>query len=99
MGLRKLLRGYTSRRRVASIHTIAEKAHSRRLVVASPYTNIPFIALRAVSRRAPAAFCRPIDTPAAKIYYEKLQLVAAELPENLVLCRDARLCRPTHYTG
>jgi hypothetical protein len=67
---------------VASIHRESEKAHSRKLVVASPATNIPFyIALRAVSLCTPAAFCRPIDTPAARICYEELQVVAAELPE------------------
>src|SRR4028119_2320242 len=31
-----------ARRWVASIHRAAEKAHSRKLVVASPATNIPF---------------------------------------------------------
>jgi hypothetical protein len=30
----------------------------------------------------PAAFCRDIVTPAARICYEELQVVAAELPEN-----------------
>jgi hypothetical protein len=59
-------------------------------VVVSPATNIPFIALRALALRAPAAFWRDIDTLAARIYYEELQLVAAELPENLVLCSLAR---------
>jgi hypothetical protein len=52
------------------------------LVVVSPAANIPFIALRALALRAPAAFWRDIDTPAARIYYEELQVVAAELPEN-----------------
>jgi hypothetical protein len=64
------------------IHPITEKAHSRKLVVASPATNIPFyIALRAASPRDPAAFCGDIATPAARTCYEELQLVAAELPK------------------
>src|SRR5215212_5805982 len=78
------------RTRVASIHRVAEKAHSRKLVVASPATNIPFIALRALALRAPAAFWRDIVTPAARVYYEELQVVAAEFAGELVLCRDAR---------
>jgi hypothetical protein len=51
-------------------------------MVASPATYIPFIALRALSPNNPAAFWRDIVTPAARICHEKLQLVAAELPEN-----------------
>src|SRR5215203_697963 len=54
-----------------------------------PATNIPFIALRALSPRDPAAFCRDIVTPAARICYEELQVVAAELPENYS-CVDQR---------
>ena len=64
------------------IHRTAEKAHSRKLVVASPSTNIRHIANRAVSPWDPAAFCRGIATPAARICYKELQVVAAELREN-----------------
>jgi hypothetical protein len=35
-----------------------------------------------VSSRTPVAFCRDAVTPAARICYEELQVVAAELPEN-----------------
>jgi hypothetical protein len=53
------------------------------LMVASPATNIAFIALRAVPHRDPAAFWRDIATPAARICYKDLlQVVAAQLPEN-----------------
>src|SRR5215203_4968425 len=57
------------------------------------------MALRAVSPRAPAAFCRDIAAPAARICYEELQVVAAELPENQSCVALPGLCRPTHYTG
>src|SRR5215208_7014401 len=60
----------------------SQKAHSRKLVVASPSTNIRHIANRTVSPWDPAAFCRGIATPAARICYEELQVVAAELREN-----------------
>jgi hypothetical protein len=40
------------------------------------------MALREVSPYDPAAFCRDIATPAARICYEELQVVAAQLPEN-----------------
>src|SRR5215211_600679 len=81
-GQRKGLLQTPQRGLVASIHSIAEKAHSWKLVVASPASNIPFIALRAGPRRDPAAICRDIDTSAARICYEELQVVAAQLPEN-----------------
>ena len=68
---------------MTSIHRAAEKAHSRKLVVASPATNTPtYNAVRAVSPRDPAAFYRDIATPAARIRYEELQVVAVELLEN-----------------
>jgi len=67
---------------VASIHRAAEKAHSRKLVVASPATNISFYSAQSSVNRDPAAFCRDIATPAARICYEEVQVVAAELPEN-----------------
>jgi hypothetical protein len=35
-----------------------------------------------VLHRDPAPFWRDIATPAARICYEELQVVAAELPEN-----------------
>ena len=38
-------------------------------------------------------------TPVAWICYEQLQVVAAELPENLSCVAVQGLCRPTHYTG
>src|SRR5215211_9053291 len=84
---------------IVSIHRESEKAHSRKPTVARPATNIPFIALRAVSPRAPAAFCRDIVTPAARICHEELQVVAAELPENLSCVALQGLCRPLHYIG
>src|SRR5919107_2785007 len=59
-----------------------EGSHSRKLAVASSATNMPFMALRAASPRAPAAFFRDIATPDARICYEELQVVVAELPEN-----------------
>ena len=40
-----------------------------------------------------AALCRDIATPAARICYEELQVVAAELPENFVLCSTIRTAR------
>jgi len=40
------------------------------------------MALRAASPADPAPFCQDIATPAARICYEELQVVAAELPEN-----------------
>jgi hypothetical protein len=40
------------------------------------------MALRVVLPTDPAAFCQDIATPAARICYEELQVVAAELPEN-----------------
>ena len=39
--------------------------------------------VRGASPRALAALYRDIATPAARICYEELQLVAAELPQNL----------------
>src|SRR5215204_3961659 len=57
------------------------------------------MAVRAVLPRNPAAFCRDIATPAARICYEELQVVAAELPENWSCVEMQGLCRPTHYTG
>src|SRR5215216_4330314 len=68
--------------RLTSIHRESEKAHSRKLVVASPASNIAFIAVRAVSPRDPVTFCRDKATPTAGICYEELQVVAAELLEN-----------------
>src|SRR5215212_5009323 len=67
-----------------------EGSHSRKLTVASPPPTYRFIALRAVSPRNPAAFWRDIATPAARICCNQLQIVAAELPENLVLCSPGR---------
>jgi len=71
---------------VASIHRVADKAHSRKLVVASPATNTPLnsrlIAFRALPPRDPAAFCWDIATSAARICYEELQVVTDQLPEN-----------------
>jgi len=69
-------------RQVASIHRASEKAHSRKPTVASTATNIPFIAVTALSPRISASSWRDIDTSAARICYEELQVVAAELPEN-----------------
>src|SRR5215216_4425016 len=69
-------------RRVTSIHRAAEKAHSRKLTVASPHINIPFIAVRALSPHISASSWRDIDTSAARICYEELQVVTAQLPEN-----------------
>jgi hypothetical protein len=43
---------------------------------------MPFIEVRAVIPRDPAALWRDIATPEASISYEELQVVAAELPEN-----------------
>jgi hypothetical protein len=63
-----------------------EGSHSRKLRVASPPPPCHFIAVRVVSPPDSAAFWRDIATPAARITYEELQVVAAELPENLVLC-------------
>src|SRR5215213_1581926 len=57
------------------------------------------MAVRAASPRAPAIFWRDIATPAARISYEELQVVAAELPENLVLCSTARTMHSKCYTG
>src|SRR5215216_5359425 len=34
-----------------------------------------------------------------RICYEELQVVAAQLPENLSCVALLGLCRPTHYTG
>ena len=48
----------------------------------APPPTYRFIALIAASPRAPAAFWRDIATPEARIGYEELQVVAAELPEN-----------------
>jgi hypothetical protein len=58
----------------------------RRLILGNWWQQAPpptyrFIALRALSPRSPAAVCRDIATPAARIYYEELQVVAAELPD------------------
>src|SRR5215208_7955913 len=83
----------------SAIHRVAEKAHSRKLVVASPATNIPSYSAQSTVTRAPAAFWRDIAAPAARICYEELQVVAAELPENESYVSQQGLCRPTHYTG
>src|SRR5215210_2601903 len=85
---------------VASIHPAAEKAH----ILGNSWLQAPpptyrFIALRALSPRDPAALCRDIATPAARICYEELQVVTAELPGNLSCVDIQGLCRPTHYTG
>src|SRR5215211_4995664 len=47
-----------------------------------PLDQIRHIANRAVSPWDPAAFCRGIATPAARIRYEELQVVADQLREN-----------------
>jgi hypothetical protein len=60
------------------------------------------MALRAVSPRDPAALCRDIAIPAARICYEELQVVAAQLPENFVnfvLCSHVRTAGSICYTG
>ena len=50
-----------------------------------------FVEVRALSPRDPAAFWRDTATPEARISYEGLQIVAAELPEDLVLCSGPTL--------
>jgi hypothetical protein len=45
------------------------------------------MALRALSHRDSATFCWDIATPAVRICYEELQVVAAEFCRKFVLCR------------
>jgi hypothetical protein len=45
------------------------------------------MALRAESPRDPAAFWRDIATPAVRICYEELQVVAGEFCRSFVMCR------------
>jgi hypothetical protein len=59
-----------------------EGSHSRKPTVASPATTIPFYGAQSTVTGPPATFSRDIATPAGRICYEKLQVVAAELPKN-----------------
>src|SRR5215217_8864526 len=85
--------------RVASIHRAAEKAHSRKPTVASSATNLPFYSAQSSVLPLSCCFWRDIATPAGRICYEELQVVAAEFAGELVLCSPVRTARSIGYTG
>jgi hypothetical protein len=61
----------------------SERAHSRKLTVASSAKNLPFYGGQSSVTPCSCCLLADIDTSAARICYKDLQIVAAELPENL----------------
>src|SRR5215218_11458390 len=88
-----------ARGRFPSIHRVAEKAHSRKLVVAIPATNIPFYSAQSSVTPYFCCLLAGYRHTCCKDLLRGAIGCCSRVARELVLCNDLRTARPIGYTG